>query len=127
MHPTIGDASLFFMCERDRLFDFAGTYVDDSMQCGTPDFAKHTEKTLEIFELTSRDLDNVNFRGINISSVSNGLELSQADYADKVIELKENRKTFSNFRSLRAHLSWICQTRPDISCAVSITSQATDN
>ena len=87
MHPTIGDASLFFKREGDRLLGLAGTYVDDSLQCGTPDFAKLTEKYSDIFESTSRDFDNVNFSGINISSVSNGFELSQADYADKVIEL----------------------------------------
>jgi hypothetical protein len=34
---------------------------------------------------------------------------------------------FKQFRSLRAKLSWITQTRPDVSCAVALAAQVTED
>jgi hypothetical protein len=39
----------------------------------------------------------------------------------------KNDATFSDFRSFRAKLSWVTQTRPDISCTVALAAQITAN
>jgi hypothetical protein len=50
--------------------------------------------------------------------------MHQRRYISKLKTLDKDA-TFSQFRSFRAKLSWITQTRPDISCTVAFSSQIT--
>jgi hypothetical protein len=66
------------------------------------------------FDSRERQFDNFTFAGVDVSTEADGqFELSQAIYIRKLVVLPEEA-TFPEFRSMRAKLSWLTQTRPEI-------------
>jgi hypothetical protein len=80
--------------------------------------------TSQRFKSRDRDYDNVKFAGVNINKTSNGFEVHQHDYIQKLQPLSA-KATFQDYRSLRAKLIWLINTRPNISCATSMASRTT--
>ena len=127
MIPCALDPALYIHKKPDKSIDvIIGIYVDDSLIAGTDEFLKHTDKSLEKFESRSRVMDHFSFSGLNVNTYDQGLQLAQKSYIDK-LEPLNNLSSFDDFRSLRAKLSWISHTRPDISCAVAQAAQITED
>jgi hypothetical protein len=91
---------------------------------GTEDFHEQSLYTSQRFKSRDRDYDNVKFAGVNINKTSNGFKVRQHDYIQKLQPLSA-QSTFEDYRSLRARLMWLINTRPDISCATSMASRTT--
>ena len=125
MKSTTGDISLFFKTIGNDLVGLTGTYVDDSLSAGTPEFENLTSKTMEMFESRDREMDSTKFAGVNIQTTAEGFDLDQIDYISKMTLLSIDC-TFTEFRSKRAQLSWITHTRPEICCAVNMAAQVTE-
>lgn len=125
MDPTDGDLSLFFKHVESKLIGMTGTYVDDSLHCGTTDFMQLCDKSLDKFESREREMDNTTFAGVKVKTVENGFELSQEQYVKKIKVLSTDC-SFKEFRSLRHQLAWLTHTRPEICCTVNMAAQVTE-
>ena len=99
--------------------------MDDTLNAGDGRFEKLTEKTAERFQCRKKELDNIQFAGIEIEKSRDGFLVHQKQYLKKIKPIPKG-SDFSAFRSTRAKLFWICQTRPDISCAVATLAQVTE-
>jgi Reverse transcriptase (RNA-dependent DNA polymerase) len=118
---TVGDSGLFFQTMNRKLVALTASFVDDLLMAGTEDFHDQSLYTSKRFKSRDRDYDNVKFAGVNINKTTNGFEVHQDDYIAKIQPLK-TESTFEDYRSVRAKLMWLVNTRPDISCAVSMES-----
>jgi hypothetical protein len=107
-----------------KLVALTASFVDDLLMVGTEDFHEQSLYTSQRFKSRDRDYDNVKFAGVNINKTSNGFEVHQHDYIQKLQPLSAE-STFEDYRSLRAKLMWLINTRPDISCATSMASRTT--
>jgi hypothetical protein len=126
MNPTAGDISLFTMHVDSELCGIAGTYVDDSLLSGNADFLKLPDMSQQKFDSRERQFDNFTFAGVDISTEDDGqFALSQTVYIRKLVVLPEEA-TFPEFRSMRAKLSWLAHTRPEIVHFVNTTAQVTE-
>jgi hypothetical protein len=67
---------------------------------------------------------NLTFAGVDITTVSNVLRLSQNTYLTDVTPLKPSAD-ISSYRSRRAKLAWLTLTRPDVSCAMRLAAPVT--
>jgi Reverse transcriptase (RNA-dependent DNA polymerase) len=121
---TVGDSGLFFQTMNRKLVALTASFVDDLLMAGTEDFHEQSLYTSQRFKSRDRDYDNVKFAGVNINKTSNGFEVHQHDYIQKLQPLSAE-STFEDYRSLRAKLMWLINTRPDISCATSMASRTT--
>jgi hypothetical protein len=63
---------------------------------------------------------------IEVESVSNGFRVHQKRYLEMIAMMKK-KGSFSEFRSLRAHLAWATLSRRDISCAVAQSAQVNED
>jgi hypothetical protein len=121
---TVGDSGLFFQTMNRKLVALTASFVDDLLMAGAEDFHEQSLYTSQRFKSRDRDYDNVKFAGVNINKTSNGFEVHQHDYIQKLQPLSAE-STFEDYRSLRAKLIWLINTRPDISCATSMASRTT--
>ena len=124
-NPTL-EPSLFcyYATDNNELMGMALLHVDDILFVGTLQFEQVTKKMLTRFECRKPAYDNFTYVGIEIESHDSSFELHQTKYTEKITaELMLKDGTFSDFRSKRAQLAWLCQTRPDIACAVAKLAQ----
>jgi len=117
METTVSDGAFFFRKVREKLSGLCATYVDDSLQAGDDFYSKLSEKTLSKFECREREWDHVQFAGVQIETKDKEFVIHQKRYISKLKKMERNAD-FKAFRSLRARLSGITHTRPDIACAV---------
>jgi hypothetical protein len=111
MESTIGDPALLFKRKGDKFIGLCAAYVDDTLQAGNSDFIKLSEQTNNEFQYRPREWNNVQFAGVEIESKESEIIIHQRRYISKLKTLDKDA-TFSQFRSFRAKLSWITQTRP---------------
>lgn len=127
MSQAIGDFSLFFRREADKLVAFSGTHVDDTLQAETTTALQSIHSNLRSrFDIRISDASKFIFTGIlwDVSNKSQRL-LSEQMYIKK-LQFSDGNATFSHFRSLRAKIMWPTHTRHDVSCAASFASQITE-
>jgi Reverse transcriptase (RNA-dependent DNA polymerase) len=126
MNPTTGDISLFTKHVGSELCGIAGTYVDDSLLSGNADFLKLSDMSQQKFNSRERQFDHFTFAGVDISTEDDGqFALSQTVYIRKLVVLPEEA-IFPEFRSMRAKLSWLTHTRPEIAHFVNSAAQVTE-
>jgi hypothetical protein len=125
MESTTGDPALFFKTIGNKLSGLCATYVDDTLQAGDQTFVKLSEQRQGRFQCQPREWNNVQFAGVEIETGEPEIIVHQQRYISKLMPLCK-QATFKQFRSLRAKLSWITQTRPDVSCAVALAAQVTE-
>jgi hypothetical protein len=119
------DGSLFFKQLGSNLIGLSATYVDDTLRAGTPRFVKDAELTGQIFDSKLPTKHQIKFAGLDITSnTSESNAISQQKYIERINALPDNAE-FDEYRSLRARLAWVTQTRPDISCNVAFAAQVT--
>lgn len=99
--------------------------VDDSLQCGAQEFWDITLQTLDQFGFKERVTEWIAFAGIHVDKKIYGFLLRHGEYMRKLSKL-EKKASFSIFRSTCARLSWLCNTSPDIACAVAKPAQVTE-
>nr|AHF58602.1 polyprotein [Chondrus crispus] len=125
MRQTCGDLSLYYRRKGGKLIGLSGVRVDDTLQCGDQHFWEETKRTMDMFKSTERVQQNINFCGIHVDvneGPGSGFVMSQRDYVIKLTPLVTHAD-YSQFRSMRAKLAWLTNTRPDIACAVAKLTQ----
>ena len=127
MQQTTGDFALFFKTVVDKLVCLSGCYVDDILQAGTPEEKqKIQEKFKKNFELKFSDKNIFTYTGMKIDKSNPQLRtISQSEYIERLNYIDKS-SDFTTYRSLRARLIWVVNTRPDIAAAVSIASSVTE-
>ena len=125
MKSTLGDEALFYKRVDKKLTGLCATYVDDILQTCNDHFSHLVKKTEERFQCKNMDYDNLQFAGVEVQSKDSGFEVHQKSYLTKLPTLDKN-STFKEFRSLRAKLPWLVNSRPDIACAVAQSTQLTE-
>jgi hypothetical protein len=72
------------------------------------------------------DTENFEFVGMRTETTNGVRALSQRKYVSR-LQLLPASATISDFTSMRAKVSWVTHTRPDISCAVSQAAKVRQN
>ena len=136
MQPCVGDSAMFYRSENDELIGMTATYVDDALQAGTPGFLDLVTATEKKFECKPREYDKTSFVGKEIEKTDYGFSISQRRYIASLKFLESRKEDRDNppsrmevkaFKSLRAKLLWVQNSRPDVSCAVAKLTQVTDD
>ncbi len=96
--------------------------MDECLFVGNIEFNDMINRTQKRFEPKPVEWDNVEFLGVKIVTKKENnkswLEINHTEYIEKLQKIPVNAN-FERFRFVRASLSWLCLTRPDICCAVS--------
>lgn len=125
MEQATGDFSLFFKRIAGKLTGISGTYVDDILRTGTKQFEEEATRTTGTsFDSKNPETPPLSFTGLRITENEDGRRLSQSAYISK-LQLLPAAADFEMFRSTRAKLAWVVNSRPDIACAVAFASQVT--
>lgn len=129
MRSLISDPALFSKRNLAReLIGLLGAYVDDSLMGGMREFQKLTELTLQRFQAKPRVLDNADFVGVRVSTVTSPrprFTLSQVTYVDQLQALPMDSR-FKKFSSVRASIAWLAHTRPDLCCGINQLAQVSE-
>jgi hypothetical protein len=126
MESTTRDPALFFKSIEEKLSGLCATYVDDILHAGDQKLVELSKITQRRFQCRPREWNNVQIAGVEIETKESEFVVHQQRYISKLIPLSKNA-TFKQFRSLRAKLSWITSTGPDVSCAVALAAQVTED
>jgi hypothetical protein len=101
------------------------TYVDDLLIVGDENFLKLSQRIEERFQSRPRIVNCFAHAGVDINHAPFRIStISQFPYSAGIAKLP-NRSDFEAFRSARAKLQWLVNTRPDIAGAVAILTQVT--
>jgi Reverse transcriptase (RNA-dependent DNA polymerase) len=125
MNRATGDFAVFFRRIADRLIGLSATYVDDIFRAGNNDIKEESQRTAEMFDLSSRKVSRFNFTGVEADTTNDRRKLSQHHYIAREKNVDKNA-SFQQFRSLRAQLAWLVNTRPEIAFLVSRCTQVTE-
>ena len=125
MESAISDAALFYKKLGEELIGTCATYVDDSLHAGNEKYQEITKITEEKFKCKNREYDDLQFSGLEIETKNNEFCAHQKRYISKLKRIPETAN-FSEFRSTRAKLACISNSRPDISCPVAKLTQVTE-
>ena len=129
MIPLTGYPSLYIKKSCGNTIGVFGTNVDDCLFAGNLDFNEVIKKTQTIFESKQVEWNKVKFLGVKIvtrrENNKTWFEMNQIGYIERLQQIPVNA-AFERFRSVRASLSWLCHTRPDICCAVNRACQVVE-
>lgn len=100
---TISGEKSFFVNSTECISSrCTGLYVDNCIHAGVVDFEKITEKSLALFQSKPRIIDDFNFFGILVKSISaRSFHIGQPNYTQNLARILEDC-TFENFRKHRA-------------------------
>jgi Reverse transcriptase (RNA-dependent DNA polymerase) len=125
MHELISDPGVMFSSHSSgTLLGMILTYVDDLLIAGCSAFLERSLAIDDRFKSRPRQINKFTHAGIDIQRQPNMTTLSQSDYADRLRRLPKLCH-FEGFRSARAKLQWLVNTRPDIAGSVSLLAQVT--
>eukprot|EP00180_Rhodochaete_pulchella_P002694 Plantae.Rhodophyta-Rhodochaete_pulchella.ctg4189.p1 GENE.Plantae.Rhodophyta-Rhodochaete_pulchella.ctg4189~~Plantae.Rhodophyta-Rhodochaete_pulchella.ctg4189.p1 ORF type:complete len:287 (-),score=15.97 Plantae.Rhodophyta-Rhodochaete_pulchella.ctg4189:502-1362(-) len=103
-----------------------GMVVDDNLDLGDESFQELENEIYSQFENKGRRHLPFTFDGVDISSVENGLRLSQENYLQKLPDLPIH-PNFKQFQVLRGKIAWAAlNTRLDILAEVGTCAQVTE-
>ena len=104
-----------------------GSYPDDIIRAGTPEFHELCQKTQRQFEANGDQDPPFTFAGLNVSPCANhAYTIDQKFYIPKIEEL-DNSTEFAEYRSMRMKLAWLANSRPDMQFEISQLAQITQN
>eukprot|EP00171_Calliarthron_tuberculosum_P022791 IDg22791t1 len=124
MKRAASDLSLFFKTAGYQLRGLTGTYVDDTLSAGDPQFFDLTALTGKKFDAKDREVDRTRFAGVYIEKLAKGFKMHQQSYIDRIKPLPPD-SDFKSLRAARAQLAWLIHTRPDICACANILAQVT--
>jgi hypothetical protein len=123
---TDSDLSLFFIRLNNRLNGISDTCVDESLHAGSVNYLELTEKSQKRFLSRERKFDNFTFNAADIQSNDDGtFSLCQTLYIETLSPLAPTA-SFTDFRSHRAKVAWICHTRPEVCYFANTSAQVTE-
>jgi hypothetical protein len=107
-----------------NLVGISGTYVDDIIRAGNKNFREESTKcTHQTFDAKHESGTPLNFTGLlHIEGPKHCRKISQMRYIYS-LNVLQTSADFEAFRSLRAKLTWVSNSRPDIASAVALASQ----
>ena len=74
------DSALFFKHFSGHISGLCATYVDDKLNAGDEKFEKLTDLTAKRFQCRKKELDHIQFAGIEIDKVKDGFIVHQKQY-----------------------------------------------
>lgn len=113
--PTYDDTSFYFYHGNyEKIIGLTGVYVDASFYCDTPDFHKHSKRTLCKVKYRDHTFNNFRLAGISFRHETDGIGSHENLYLEFIDPISAHC-TFSKFSSHREYLSAISHTRSDVS------------
>jgi len=129
MTPLSSDPALYMRKGVGGLAGLLGTFVDDCLLGGNAAFQAATESTLRVFEAKPRQMDNMEFVGVRVTSTPapapRTFTLDQGQYAATLTPLPLDA-SYKRFTSVRAAVAWLGHTRPDLCCAINKAAQVSE-
>ena len=127
MKQLCSDSSFFYLLKDHILQGMSGTYVDDLLRAGDPEFLQLSKQTEKRFEMKTPATPPCDFSGFRINYTAEQLLQQTQRHYIKKLENVENDCSFSSFRSMRMRLAWLSHTRPDCSFEISRLAQVTEH
>ena len=117
---------MYLHFEDDKLVNINGTYVDDLLRCGTPEFEELSKLTYEKFKTTGTEDLTLTFAGLNIRlRPDDTFSIYQLCYHQK-LETLQASASLSEFHSMRMKLAWQANSRPDLIVDISQLAQVVE-
>lgn len=119
------DAALYYtQSENVTLRGLTGNYVEDALHSEDGVFLKQSDKILEKFEYSYRQMDKMKFSVFYSDRIGILMHQWSDTYKIQALPITD---TFAEFRSARSRLTWIVHTRPEIMCSVAFATQETES
>lgn len=120
------DLALWLKTTASKLVALAVTYVDDVLLAATDDALSEFERiSRKRFDISLDTANTLSYLGMRIVTSPDGTRrISQPKQISRLKSLPLN-STFESYRSARASLAWLAQTRPDVCCAISVAARVT--
>ena len=127
MTPLRSDPSFYVSRDKEgNIQGLSGSYVDDMLRAGNYQFQELARGTGKKFRMADDECLPCDFSGFRLEKEEDGtVYLSQRTYL-KNLETLPLDATLADFRSMRMKLSWLANSRPDCSFAISQLAQVTD-
>lgn len=125
MKQTVGDPALYLKISDGELEGVVGIYVDDNIHVGNRNFEETNEESLKRFDSKPRVYDNFDFFGTVNKKTKRGEFAVTQERHDRRISKAARDCTFQEFRKLRASLSWLANTPPELCCLINRAAQVT--
>ena len=125
MKSLDSDHSLYYKIIDGHLAGLSGTYVNDCIQAGTEHFDELTNTTAMKYNVKPKAYGKGKIIGLEYEPLHDCTIVRQTHYINKLKPLPEEAG-FKEYRSKRAQLGWIQNTRPDISFEVGYAAQVTE-
>ena len=128
MTPLSSDPALYMRKGVGGLVGLLGTFVDQCLLGGNSAFQAATESTLRVFEAKPRQMDNMEFVGVRVTSTlatPRTFTLDQTQYAT-TLEPMPLDAPYKRITSVRAAVSWLGHTRPALCCAINKAAQVNE-
>ena len=126
MTPLRSESALYTLHQDDSLIGISGSYVDDLLRAGTPEFHSACRKTHEVFDMGDEEYIPCPFTGFFIGKNEDGsISQHQLSYL-KQLECLPLDSDLPKFRSMRMKLAWLAHTRADCLFEISQLAQITD-
>jgi len=125
MTPLSSDPALYMRKGVNGLVGLMGTFVDDCLLGGTDEFQTATKTTLRVFEAKPRQMDEMEFVGVQVKTsrrLPRTFTLDQTAYVAS-LTLLTTGASYERFTSVRAAVAWVGHTRPDLGCAINKAAQ----
>merc|ERR1711867_97680 len=125
-----GEDAVYYQHINGNLIGMLLSHVDDFTITGTNKFVNRIVEGLKkIFTISKIEENNFRFRGLDVKTTEEGIEISMEDYANSIKEIQDIRKAsgtepltkaeLKEYRKYTGKLSWLAQgTRPDLSYSV---------
>lgn len=125
MNTCVSDSASLYKQDVNELIVMCNNYVDDSSNGGSSVYSNWVKRTEKKFLCRLRDWDIMQFSGVQIETDGKEFYIHQKRYISR-LKLLPPYADYAQFRSLRAKPSSTTQSRPDISCAVFLLAQVTE-
>jgi hypothetical protein len=99
-------------------------YVDDLIITGCSEFLAKSHVISERFKSRPRKVNQFRHAGVEVHRTDKQTSISQKEYSSR-LERIPKECCFEVFRSARAKLQWLVNTRPDIAGSVALLAQVT--
>jgi hypothetical protein len=125
MHELMSDPGVFFSSHLSgTLLGVILTYVDELLIAGCSEFLSKSLVIDDRFKSRPKQINKFRHAGVDTNRRPDMTAIFQGDYAERIVRLPKLFH-FEGFRSARAKLQWLVNTRPDIAGSVSLLAQVT--
>lgn len=120
------DLALWFRLTGPKLVALAASYVDDVLLASTPEaLQEFTTISKARFDVDIDASDSLSYVGLRIITLADGTRCVSQPKQITRLKLLPSSSTFEEYRSARASLAWLIQTRPDVACSISMSARVT--